>query len=245
MKCSPKVADKKYIECWVSTDLSTRKIQANVKQWNQGKPLPSWFLSLPTELRVQIHRYLFRCAYPIRFTRDDIDDIDNIDDGLRIHPSDDVAVPFLRTCKLIYREGSEVFYGENEFRFCNAYEETYGVFEVLWRLNKNAFDLLKELTISIPFSHTYIEVYRRGKFGLTYFLHDQKVVTSANSRVDFWANRLIKDLLDAVAGAPLLRKLNLVIPEWIPHTSARSRFPKAWLGDDYYIAYAYLHGPDV
>lgn len=60
---------------------------------------PCHFLRIPAELRLKIYRFLFKCEYKIYLNRSHF--------RWLLTP--------LRTCRLIYREASDVFYRENTF----------------------------------------------------------------------------------------------------------------------------------
>jgi hypothetical protein len=94
------------------------------------------FLKLPTELRVEIYQYSLITCKPIVF-RSEKD---------RIHRDDKISVNLLRTCHQINSEGSQVFYGDNKFRF----EMPYNILSVLQILPAHNFNWLKELTVPLP-----------------------------------------------------------------------------------------------
>jgi hypothetical protein len=66
----------------------------------------------------------------------------------------DLNLSFLRTCRRIHAEGSEVFYGENEFRFSGVSRHMIANLFVR-KIYKQHFQWLTTLTIAMPFHNTY------------------------------------------------------------------------------------------
>jgi hypothetical protein len=160
---------------------------------------------------------------------------------MEIDKQDEVAACLLRPCKQVHREAGEAFYGENEFRFVDEIDR----FNVLWRLPIPAWRWLKELTIPVPFLDGHFEFDRSALDDVTFVPRDRRVITSATVRVDRLANRLVRDILDAVADAPCLRQLNLVIPQgWSPNVFGGLRRTFSWALDTRQLE-AYMHVPDV
>jgi hypothetical protein len=172
--------------------------------------MPFYFLALPAELRVEIYCYALVCSHPI--------DING--NTLKIHEHDDPDVQLLRTCKQIFDEGSEVFYGSNQFRFWKDAE----FFHVLFALPQHSFHWLKELTMCVPFG----SVSRNGKG--TWWIHGYHSEPSGfphRSGVSqcYDPNALLQEILNRIDSAPHFRKLNLILPpSYYPETEGSSEF---------------------
>jgi len=156
-------------------------------------------------------------------------------------------VQILRVCRQINKEGSEVFFGENRFRFWMP----HGFLNVRYRLRRQNFNWLKELTISVPFASNHFGIAPNTAHYARRVLSAQAIVSGASQRVDFLANRITRFFLDAVANSPNLRRLNLAIPpNWSPDTACRpsdrllSTVTRTGSLVEGYLK-AYLHAPDV
>ncbi|KAH7067257.1 hypothetical protein BKA63DRAFT_570568 [Paraphoma chrysanthemicola] len=104
------------------------------KQVIQPALRPFTFLELAVELRIGIYRYALTCSEPIA----------SESNKLLVHEQDNPAVALLRTCKTIFSEGGQVFYGENDFRF--QHEDFFFIPKLLPEHN---FRWLKQLTMTV------------------------------------------------------------------------------------------------
>jgi hypothetical protein len=126
---------------------------------------------------------------------------------------DDVSIVILRTCKQLNREGGQVFCGENHFMF----QETWDCIHITQMLPLHNSRWLKELTIAIPFVAGYRTFQIDDIDSGNLFPFEDRHVRSKSDRFDLLPNRLLRDLLDALAVASCLKKLNLIIPHYWDH----------------------------
>jgi len=169
--------------------------------------------------------------------------IDNeFNKSLLIHEEDEVAVQLLRTSKQVNREGSEVFYGENQFRFW----EKHHFLQIHSRISIRNFQWLKEITMSIPFAGRHLFLARRTWKGCGSAQPYQRIVRGASSRADSLANTITRSLLDVLANVPRLRRFNLVIPpDWALEPACRpGACPLKHSSPKGYIK-THLHAPSV
>jgi hypothetical protein len=178
------------------------------------------FLQLPAEVRVLIYQQCLKCHGPI--------DLKNYN-KLRVAEGNEVAGNLLRTCKLINKEGGQVLFSDNQFRFWNEHE----IFLVLKHIPARHFQWLQELTVSIPFLGVETHDWKFSDQGdRIYHQEPQKVMlrsTGSSSQpnlIKFPVDTILRDLLSTIAISPRLKKLNLVIPpHWITHNLARAWHP--------------------
>lgn len=102
--------------------------------------------------------------------------------------------------------------------------------------------------MSIPFTSAELELCENPAYRVR---PGRRIVSSASQRVDFLANRYTRGLLDAIAEAPYLTRLNLIIPpHWLRDTEYRPSerllrtVEKTASGPEGYFR-AYLNAPDV
>ncbi|KAH7083989.1 hypothetical protein FB567DRAFT_630443 [Paraphoma chrysanthemicola] len=177
------------------------------KQVIQPALRPFAFLELAVELRIEIYRYALTCSEPIA----------SESNKLQTHEKDNPAVALLRTCKTILSEGSQVFYGENDFRF--QHED---FFFIPKRLPEHNFRWLKQLTMKVPFfvgrCSTRLEKFQ--EFGDMPLSPRQKDRSTARLNylqkrlfeeeyIKYSANDLVRKLFLHTANAPNLKQLNL------------------------------------
>ncbi|KAJ4364122.1 hypothetical protein N0V83_009577 [Neocucurbitaria cava] len=115
------------------------------------------FFDLPAELRVKVYHYAFRFEEPIDFLPQT--DSQNHDYWVRkdchayfrrLLNQRRLNLSFLRTCRAVQSEGSEVFYGENEFRFSNVNGHMVANL-FIHKIYKQHFMFITQLTIPMPF----------------------------------------------------------------------------------------------
>ncbi|CAO2649858.1 Nn.00g011500.m01.CDS01 [Neocucurbitaria sp. VM-36] len=103
---------------------NTPKIYGEMKYARVFRRQTMSFLDLPAELRVKIYRNAFLFEEPIEFYAR----TDSVNHDYWVRKDTHtflmnlikrrlLNLGFLRTCRTVQSEGSEVFYGENEFRF--------------------------------------------------------------------------------------------------------------------------------
>jgi hypothetical protein len=171
------------------------------------------FVSLPAELRVEIYRYTLECKFSIK----------NNHNELVVDEKDKVNIHLLRTCKQIYQEGSDIFYGENRFWFFRK----HGLLEIPVALSKHKLDWLKEVTVSVPFLSNPIWIHHdafctQHSSALPF---EDCLVSSSCTRADLLPNMWVRAALDALASAAQLRRLHLVIlPDYTTRTPERHTY---------------------
>lgn len=160
------------------------------------------FFSLPAELRVEIYRSILVSSGPIMLPSNGITSLRSCDGNPR-----DVAL--LRTCTQIYTEATNILYGENQFRFMSG-----GIAcSSLLYLPLSSFRHLRELTIPTPFQgYIYRRPFRRQHWSSVsdYDLQPSSINPSL-CRMDFPSNHAIRQLLNAIANAPHLQQLGLLL----------------------------------
>ncbi|KAI4665318.1 uncharacterized protein J4E78_002778 [Alternaria triticimaculans] len=111
-----------------------------------GPPFP--FLKLPTELRVEIYRYVLVQNYHIYLV---------YYKTVRKHPTK-LALSLLRTCSAMHDECAQILYGENRFAFWNTYDhlELLRFLNHIGPVNRR---WLKTLTMTPPLLHEDEPVY--------------------------------------------------------------------------------------
>lgn len=112
------------------------------------------------------------------------------------------SVPLLRTCKTINREGCEFFYGENEWRFDQAFQ----FLSIKLLIPARGFQWLKSLTIAVPFPGSEMINLSNNLF----LLPGQKLGQKPNQ-----LGPIVRDFFDTLLHAPHLRQLHLIMrPRW-------------------------------
>ncbi|KAF2014008.1 hypothetical protein BU24DRAFT_250716 [Aaosphaeria arxii CBS 175.79] len=138
---------------------------ALLEERRRSRPFPPMkisFSELCTEIRVQIYRYHFRFSDPIEFWPETgVCDGDHRFDRYReakltrekfskLTSSGDLNLKFLRVNRLINAEASQVFFGENEFRF-SAINGQMAANIWMRRIYQRHYRWLKSITIAVPF----------------------------------------------------------------------------------------------
>lgn len=160
------------------------------------------FLSLPAELRVEIYRSILVSSGPVVFPSDGIISFRSCDGNPR-------GVALLRTCTQFYTEATDVLYGENQFRFISGRMACSS----LLCLPRSSFRHLKELTIPAPFRGCIRRppFQRQHSSNVSDYDLQPDFINPSLCRTDLPSNRAIRQLLSAIANAPHLQQLNLLL----------------------------------
>jgi hypothetical protein len=133
-----------------------------------GVPFP--FMKLPAELRLEVYRYRLVQQSPIELWPHVIDNVrwrSNIkrQKAFRRYESLYPALGLLRVSRLINEEASQVFYGENEFRFSGI--NGWMVFSAfLNTIGPSQYRFLTHVTIHVPFpGQEYLAIPSFGRTG--------------------------------------------------------------------------------
>jgi hypothetical protein len=178
---------------------------------------------LPPELRIRVYRFVFKFDDPIEFwpetttTGGDFYYRNKNRNHMRyLLKNRKLNLDFLRTCRTVHAEGSEVFYGENDFRF-SAINGHMTANLFVRKIYKQHFQYLTALMIPMPFQSADKSTYNSNNnpfSNRTYALWSGAVPFSS------WQDKLFKyeEALDHLLGN-LLRavrfvKLVLVLREW-------------------------------
>lgn len=191
------------------------------------------FLSLPAELRVEIYRFALVSSGSIVLSRYPTISLRSCDDK-------PAGVALLRTCTRIHAEATNVLYGENQFR-CISEIMTCSIPDYLPR---SSFRHLKELTIPAPFrgyvDHLQNRLHRSSSAS-DYDLQPNAINPSL-CRMDFSPNQAIRQLLNAIANAPQLHQLNLLLDKRRAYESSYEVSLYASLSGRYH---AFINNEDV
>jgi len=178
--------------------------------------LPFPFLKLPTELRVEIYRYVLVQNYPIYLV---------YYKTVGKYPTK-LALSLLRTCSDMYDECAQILYGENQFAFWSTYDhlELLRFLNHIGPVNRR---WLKTLTMTPPFLVDDEEVHRGrdrlySKHGtIAYYRHvcPESVQQPMGCQLEkpTWTD-LCKSLVTILGNIPRLRELMFLIPpDWTWH----------------------------
>ena len=191
------------------------------------------FLSLPAELRVEIYRSILVSSGPVVLPSDGITSFRSCDGNPR-------GVALLRTCTQIYTETTNVLYGENQFRFISGRMACSS----LLCLPRSSFRHLKELTIPTPF-HGCIgrpPFRRQHSSNVSNYDLQPDSINPDLCRTDFPSNHAIRQLLNAIANAPQLHQLNLLLDKRRAYESSYEVSLYASLSGRYH---AFINNEDV
>lgn len=193
------------------------------------------FLSLPAELRVEIYRFALVSSGSIVLSRYPTISLRSCDDK-------PAGVALLRTCTRIHAEATNVLYGENQFR-CISEIMTCSIPDYLPR---SSFRHLKELTIPAPFrgyvDHLQNRLHRLSSAS-DYDLQPNAINPSL-CRMDFSPNQAIRQLLNAIANAPHLQQLNLLLDESRVYERTHRISMDDWTYENY-SGYSFINNEDV
>jgi hypothetical protein len=148
--------EMKYARKFVSLLSITYMPRTNQQPTLQPQQTKS-FIDLPAEIRIKIYRYAFQLGQPLELWAES--DTANHTYWLRVQNKKNLLyqirkrqlnLSFLRTCRMVHIEGSELFYGENEFRFTSVNGHMVANLFVR-KIYKQHFQWIKELTMAMPF----------------------------------------------------------------------------------------------
>ncbi|KAF2770530.1 hypothetical protein EJ03DRAFT_360578 [Teratosphaeria nubilosa] len=127
------------------------------RKYAKASPCKITFLSLPPEFRNAIYELHFIFNEPIEFlplspqtTRKGPYRV-YVRESKHYYTKIQPALRFLRTCKLIHREASSIYYGENDFRFSGA-DGAHFARAFMLTIGQSNAALLRKIMLPIHFS---------------------------------------------------------------------------------------------